>query len=292
MNIAPARLVAAALCLVGALGASEPSHTATTELRWSPAPVPGASLSVVWGNPMAGAHGTYMRFPGGAATKVHTHSHSYRGVVITGSMRHWVEGQPETKKALPPGSHWTMPANVSHVSECLPGVECVALVTQEAAFDFHVVSGSGSAKLDDADIFGIFDRANAQDIATAKLGVRRARSAKVRELASMVARDHTAVRQSGGDLAKKLGVTPTRMGPDANHERALKLLQSHSGEEFDRAYLEHEIEFHSAVIDAVRRTLLPTIENPEFRQLVVDVLPGFERHLAMTIATAEELGYR
>ena len=95
------------------------------------------------------------------------------------------------------------------------------------------------------------------------------------------------------DLARKLGVIPTLLNPDASpaeHARTVALLQSTSGAEFDKAYLRHEIAFHQSVIDAVKKTLLPAIHDAELKKLVTDVLPGFEHHLAETRAVARKLG--
>lgn len=147
--------------------------------------------------------------------------------------------------------------------------------------------------LDDATILAIFDQANTLDIWTARIGVANGHSAKVRALGKMVATDHETVQQMGRDLAKKLGIIPTPPAQDdsaARHAKAIALLQSKSGKEFDQAYLQHEMAFHDAVIKALRHQLLPSAKNAELRALLEKVLPGFEHHLAATLATAKELG--
>jgi putative membrane protein len=42
-------------------------------------------------------------------------------------------------------------------------------------------------------------------------------------------------------------------------------LKEKSGNEFDRAYAAHEVAFHQAVLDAVKGTLLPAIQNAELK---------------------------
>lgn len=149
--------------------------------------------------------------------------------------------------------------------------------------------------LDDATILAIFDQANAADIWTARLGVKRAHSSEVRDLARMVATDHEAVQHMGREMAKKMGVIPTPPDNDASAEaqaKAIAILQTKSGREFDQAYLRHEIAFHQSVITAVKNVLLPSIRNVELRELVVKVLPGFEHHLAATKEVAAKLGVK
>ena len=149
--------------------------------------------------------------------------------------------------------------------------------------------------LDDAAIFAIFDEVNAADIWTARLGAKNCHAQEVCELARMVASDHEQVQQMMRDLARKLAITPVPPDSDSNaqdHAKAIALLQDKSGADFDRAYLLHEIEFHSAAVRAVKQTLLPTIQNAEFKALVQNVLPGFEQHLAETAEVAHKLGYK
>jgi putative membrane protein len=157
------------------------------------------------------------------------------------------------------------------------------------------VPAIADTKLDDATILAIFDQANAMDIHTGRLGAKYGSVEEVRDLGRMVATDHVAVQQMGRDLAKKLGILPTPPDHDASvadYAKTVALLQSKSGAEFDRAYLQYELSFHKSVIDAVRGTLLPSASNAELKRLIVSVLPGFEHHLAQTQAVAQKFGIR
>jgi putative membrane protein len=138
--------------------------------------------------------------------------------------------------------------------------------------------------LDDATIVAIFDNANTADIETGKLAGQRGHSSEVRQFGAMLARDHEMVRQQGRDLAKKLGVTPTPPPGDESAQKqaaVIRRLSSLRGAEFDRAFLEREVQFHKDVIAAIETTLLPAIKNEELRALVVKVAPAFQAHLAM-----------
>ena len=114
-------------------------RTAVTELEWVDSGF-GPQVSPVNGDFSKDRHITYVRFTAGMTTPLHTHTHDYVGVVITGVTRHWEPGKPETKKLLSAGAHWFMPANVQHVSECLPGTECIMALYQQQAMDFLPVS--------------------------------------------------------------------------------------------------------------------------------------------------------
>jgi putative membrane protein len=170
-------------------------------------------------------------------------------------------------------------------------------VAAAAAFGFllaAVVRAQSPARaLDDPTIVAIFDEANTADIETSDLAVTKASHADVRELGRTFAHDHTAVRQQGRDLAKKLGVTPTPPKPDQgaiDHAAAIKKLRALKGDAFDRAYLAHEVAYHQAVIDAVTQTLVPAIKNAELKAFVLQVAPAFQGHLAAAKKLAEKYG--
>lgn len=140
-----------------------------------------------------------------------------------------------------------------------------------------------AAKLDDPTIIAIFDAANTWDVETGALAAKKGTAKAVRDFGAMLVRDHKVVRQQGRDLAKKLGVHPTPPKDFAmakDHAKALQSLRAASGKAFDRAFLEHEVAYHKAVIDAVTTTLLPALKNEEARALVTKVAPAFQAHMA------------
>ncbi|MGB7299872.1 MAG: DUF4437 domain-containing protein [Burkholderiaceae bacterium] len=114
---------------------SQTGYTAATELQWVDSGF-GPLVSPVNGDFSKSRHITYVKFPAGMATPTHTHTHDYVGVVITGVSMHWEPGKPETKKPLSAGAHWFMPGGVQHVSECLPGAECIMAIYQQQSMDF------------------------------------------------------------------------------------------------------------------------------------------------------------
>ena len=144
------------------------------------------------------------------------------------------------------------------------------------------LSAQAAPALDDAAIASIFDLANTADIQTGELAGKMGTNPEVRDMGKNFAAAHTAVRQQGRDLAKKLGLTlnPPMTGQMAkDHAAAMAKLKALHGAEFDKAYVAHEIAYHQAVIDAVTKTLLPATKNPELKQLIESVAPAFVAHL-------------
>lgn len=160
----------------------------------------------------------------------------------------------------------------------------VLIVTATLAARTARPAANPPAPLDDAAIVAIFDLANTADIETGRLGAERAQNREVRDFGTMLAQVHVEVRQKGRDLAKKLGVTPVlpagnTMGRD--HASAVARLSALKGDEFDRAFVQHEQAFHAAVLAAVEGTLLPAIRNQELKDFVTSLAPAFEAHRVM-----------
>jgi len=136
--------------------------------------------------------------------------------------------------------------------------------------------------LDDAAIASIFDLANTADIEMGELAAKMGQSQEVRDMGKNYAAAHVGVRQQGRDLARKLGLTlkPPMDGQMAkDHVAALNRLKGLKGAAFDKAYVDHEVGYHQAVIDAVTKTLIPATKNAELKGLMEGVAPAFVAHL-------------
>ena len=159
-----------------------------------------------------------------------------------------------------------------------------ALSAAAAVMAFTPRATPTTAPLDEAGVVAIFDLANTADIETGRLAAERADSKDVKDYGIMLAQVHTEVRQKGRNLASKLGITPVLPAGDQSaqtHAAAMRRLKGLTGTEFDRAFLQHEREFHAAVLAAVKSTLLPAIKNQELKDFVTSLAPAFEAHRVM-----------
>jgi putative membrane protein len=144
-------------------------------------------------------------------------------------------------------------------------------------------AGLSAKAVNDAQIASIVVTANQVDIDAGKLASTQATNPEVKKFAETMVTDHTGVNKSAVDLATKLKVTPEdnptsqslKSGGDAN----LAKLKTLKGAEFDRAYIDHEVDYHQAVLDAVDKTLIPGATNQELKALLVKVRPAFVAHL-------------
>jgi putative membrane protein len=135
----------------------------------------------------------------------------------------------------------------------------------------------------DAQIAAIVVTANQVDIDAGKLAAIKGASAPVKAFGSQMATDHTSVNKQATDLVTKLGVKPednaTAQSLKSGGEDNMKKLEGLSGAAFDKAYVDHEVVYHQAVLDALDKTLVPNAKNAELKALLVKVRPAFVAHL-------------
>jgi putative membrane protein len=137
--------------------------------------------------------------------------------------------------------------------------------------------------LSDAQIATVALTAHQIDVERGKLAVARTKNDAVKQLAQHMVDDHTLGANEVLALAKKLGVTPEESAvskslKDGAAQTAAKL-KGLKGAKLDRAYVEAEIAYHQAVIDAVNRVLIPGANNPEVKQALVNTGPTLQGHL-------------
>ena len=135
----------------------------------------------------------------------------------------------------------------------------------------------------DAQIAHIVVTANQVDIDAGKLAASMATNPDVKKFGAQMVTDHTGVNKSAVELANKLKLTPadnpTSQTLKAGGEKNVANLKTLKGAAFDKAYIDHEVAYHQAVIDAMDKTLISGASNAELKALLVKVRPAFVAHL-------------
>ncbi len=135
----------------------------------------------------------------------------------------------------------------------------------------------------DPQIAAIVVTANQVDIDAGNLAKSKGSSAEVKAFAQQMVTDHTGVNKAATELVQKLHVTPQDSATSASLKKGgdenLAHLRTLSGADFDRAYVDHEVAYHQAVLDAMDSALIPNAQNAELKALLVKVRPAFVAHL-------------
>lgn len=159
--------------------------------------------------------------------------------------------------------------------DAAPPVDSVATAPPPAA--------NPAAAVTDAQIAMIVVVANATDSTGGEQAMTMATNPRVKEFAQRMITDHGGVNQSAVSLATRLGVTPeespTSRQLQQGGEQVRQQLSGLSGAEYDRAYVDNEVEYHETVLAAIDQTLLPGVQNAELRALLEATRPAIQAHL-------------
>ncbi len=136
----------------------------------------------------------------------------------------------------------------------------------------------------DGNITAMLLAANSTDVSYAKLVPPRTLSPAVRDYATRMITDHSAVTTALNDLVERTKIKPQenatslsfRDESTANRE----LLRPLEGRQFDSTYLATEISYHTQVITMLDNVLIPKARDAQLRQILVSVRPAVAAHLA------------
>jgi len=142
-------------------------------------------------------------------------------------------------------------------------------------------TGAG-ATWSDANIVALLDEANAADSSAGAIAATKGTSAAVRDFAKRMMRDHHQLRAQGAALAKKLNVTPAAPADDPVTSMAQNetntLNSTAKGKDFDKAYIDAEVDAHKAVLDLATKAAGQT-QTAELKNLIQKAAPVIQGHL-------------
>ena len=173
-----------------------------------------------------------------------------------------------------------------HVPKCI----LIAAALMMPAATLHAAD-----KPTDAQIAHIAYTAGDLDVKAAQQALEISKNETVRAFANDMIRDHTAVNDKALALVKKLNVTPE----DNDTSKALakaagdkrEELSKLTGAAFDKAYVDNEVAYHKTVNEALDKTLIPSAENGELKDLLktgLKIFEGHEKHAETLAQTVKE----
>jgi putative membrane protein len=134
----------------------------------------------------------------------------------------------------------------------------------------------------DENIFALLDEANAADSSAGAVAATKGTAAAVRTFARDMMRDHHTLRVQGAALAKKLNITPSAPSDDPVAPMAQTetntLTSTAKGKDFDKAYIDAEVDAHKAVLDLANKSAAQT-QNTELKNLIQKAAPVITAHL-------------
>jgi putative membrane protein len=144
-------------------------------------------------------------------------------------------------------------------------------------------AAAAAQSMTDEQIASVTDAANTAEIEQAKVAKKNAKNARVKKFAAMVSTDHTEAKEKQKKLLVKIAVIPTQSSMAAELEsgskQKLEEIKSLKGAEFDRAYIDGQVQVHQKLLDALDQQLIPGAKNDEFKALLGDMRAKIAAHL-------------
>ena len=161
-----------------------------------------------------------------------------------------------------------------------------------AAGDTSAAAAPTPSGWTDPNIVALLDEANMADSAAGAVAVTKGTSAAVRDFGRRMTRDHHTLRAQGEALAKELGVTPALPSDDPVMPAAQKhmdnLNSTAKGKDFDKAYIDGEVDIHKAVLDIATKAAAQT-QNSELKNLIQKAAPVIQGHLDLAESIQKNL---
>jgi putative membrane protein len=133
--------------------------------------------------------------------------------------------------------------------------------------------------LSDAQIVQIVVLANTAEVDQAKIAQRKAKNARVKKFAAMMVSDHNKAKQK----ATKLGVEPAESTLSteltAESQSMLSALEGAAPADFDRKYIDSQVDAHKKVLSTVNERLLPAASDPKLKSLLEEIRTTVDAHL-------------
>lgn len=148
--------------------------------------------------------------------------------------------------------------------------------------------------LGDPEIAHIATTANTLDIEGGNLAKTKAQNAEVKQFANRMVTEHTASNQEATQLAQSLALTPAdnpnSQQMKSDHETAKATLQTATGADFDKAYIDHEVTMHQNVLNALDQQLIPSAQNAQLKALLEKARAMVSSHLEQAKTIQGKLG--
>lgn len=133
------------------------------------------------------------------------------------------------------------------------------------------------------DTMGVLGAVHAAEIEHGTMAQQKATDPRVKAYAQKVVEDHKARMRRDDKLMSGLGVSPreTQVSQQIKSasDQQTQRLNGLSGSDFDRAYIEEQINYYRTALDVFDRDLLPNAKDPQIRADIAEARSRANDHL-------------
>ncbi len=142
---------------------------------------------------------------------------------------------------------------------------------------------SDASMLSDEQIAGISDAANNAEIDQATIARAKAKDPRVKSFAQMMIDHHGQAKRDQANLMSRLSMAPAESSRSrqlrTDAQNALSTLNDATGADFDKAYINAQVDAHQKVLAALDNELIPNADNADLKKLLQEIRPRVQSHL-------------
>jgi len=154
--------------------------------------------------------------------------------------------------------------------------------------------GQVGQSMDDGQVVGILNAISTSEVEQAKYVIGKTKNAEVKRYAQSLVDDHMALQQKTATWSKSAGIKAADSRAQADYvssaKSGLTRLNSLTGEELDRQYLQHSVMTHQKTLDLIDTQITTSVDDPALKTLLRDTRPKLQRHLEMAQSLRTSLG--
>ena len=123
-------------------------------------------------------------------------------------------------------------------------------------------------------------QSDAYEIQAGRTAAAQTTDPRVRAFAQQMILDHSQTSEALGKAAVAAGLPPPPPAMNADQSRMLSALQSQTGPDFDRAYVDQQVLAHTQAL-AVEQSFAAAGKEPNLRHTAEQAVPLIQHHLEM-----------
>lgn len=193
-------------------------------------------------------------------------------------------GKPADGTGTPPSVTTTSAANS-------PTLDPSAHSGATAAGLNHTPPAELPAPLSEGQIAAITDGLNSGEIDQAKVAKSKSKNKDVLAFATMMIDHHGRAKKQQEALKETPETSPLSTQLQGEAQQTLSKLNQVSGADFDRAYLDAQVDGHQQALDTLKAKLLPSAKTPELTKYLRELQPKIEQHLARARTLRETIAH-
>jgi putative membrane protein len=142
-------------------------------------------------------------------------------------------------------------------------------------------TGGAGATLGDADIANVIHEVNAGEIAAGKIAQTKASNADVKAFAREMVQAHTALDKQGTKASGQTAATNAAIRDsvvNANKAMSSQLQSAASGAEFDKAYIDGQVQGHQNALSFLQAAQNQA-QDADVKKMITAAIPDVQKHL-------------